>query len=494
MKAMKPIMFGCFAALVLAIGLPSRASAQDWLTDPSVFNCADYLNEYIDLREVFGADIASPNCGGAQQHWVVFGSGGEQRRSSLVFDCVFYRQHNPDLGGLSCAGAAYHWFYNGRHEGRQASADFDVREYLLRYSDLMVAFCPGGLVTCTNFEGAINHFITLGRVKEGRSGAPAVAGRIPLNLHATAFRNAPGTSLPPKINRFPFRLPSGTSPWVGFSGFIKFKSDATTFSQMLVSVATTDLLPPLPGDIYPRCPDPSQTTDFSGLKDLHAFIVKLPANGEVQLPINFVLPVGVPISDCVVISLDGTATAGGKVWMQSQLELEYAETGTASAYVVPLGREVCFGPDFASTDCFTYIDRSNALQFAGFYQQKNQPSHVIAVSGSISDSTLDYPLPSGTWTMTNKFYKIPAASCGQFQTASPGIFTIPPDATEILSVPLSPPLPTPSGRGVLQSAVYQPVSGVDLQVNDCLVSLVYRTGDGNIDAEAQVRAVVQPFQ
>ncbi|XP_062590330.1 uncharacterized protein LOC134251922 [Saccostrea cucullata] len=75
--------------------------------------------------------------------------------SSLVFDGLYYLNHNPDvvsLGIHTLEKARNHWLTKGIDEGRQAIGSFHVKQYLRRYIDLANAFG-------TKYRQAIHHYI-----------------------------------------------------------------------------------------------------------------------------------------------------------------------------------------------------------------------------------------------------------------------------------------------------------------------------------------------
>lgn len=116
-----------------------------------------YISRYPDLINTFIRDH-KVNYEAALNHWHQFGKkegrnprplqcngphGGSRELENAIFDPCFYLNHYPDLKqafGTSFGKAAKHWVQFGRTEGRQGSAGFSVRDYVLRYDDLRNTF------------------------------------------------------------------------------------------------------------------------------------------------------------------------------------------------------------------------------------------------------------------------------------------------------------------------------------------------------------------
>lgn len=103
-------------------------------------------------------------------------SGGESATNTVstniydsrVFNAQFYYNKYSDLQkaiGNNETALKNHWKEYGVKEGRQAHANFSVKDYLNRYEDLKKTFG-------TDNFAAIKHYIDFG-LKEGRNGAPA---------------------------------------------------------------------------------------------------------------------------------------------------------------------------------------------------------------------------------------------------------------------------------------------------------------------------------
>lgn len=138
------------------------------------FNVAAYRANYPDLQKAFGNDLTR-----YYLHYIQYGhTEGRSCENSFtpvangidyspVFDISYYEVHNPDVvnayGAGNLNGIFQHYLTCGIREGRQSSANFDVRVYRRRYNDLWFAFG-------TDFSKYVTHYLTYG-IKEGRSGA-----------------------------------------------------------------------------------------------------------------------------------------------------------------------------------------------------------------------------------------------------------------------------------------------------------------------------------
>lgn len=138
------------------------------------FNVEIYRNNYVDLRNAFGSDLAR-----YYLHFVQFGQreGRDGRTAiqtetfrpiwnghdmSVVFDVDFYLNLYPDLRHFNSQQAFDHFTKWGMSEGRQAHANFNVTAYRNRYSDLQDAFG-------NDLAKYYLHFVQHGQ-REGRNG------------------------------------------------------------------------------------------------------------------------------------------------------------------------------------------------------------------------------------------------------------------------------------------------------------------------------------
>ncbi len=122
------------------------------------FDLASYMLRYPDLTKKF-ITATNVNYAGAWEHWSTGGgqaegldpaplgacgtTGGIASLAKAEFDPCFYLNKYPDLKnafGDKWAYAAQHWMNHGIAEGRQSSAGFYLRDYMLRYDDLRRSF------------------------------------------------------------------------------------------------------------------------------------------------------------------------------------------------------------------------------------------------------------------------------------------------------------------------------------------------------------------
>lgn len=148
----------CLALIIAIMALGTTLPAQ---TQPEIFNVYVYEGIYPDLMNAYG----SGNLTGATNHWINQGLPVEGRRASLIFDPVYYLNHNSDLktafGATGYYAAAQHFFNQGLPvEGRRGSLEFDVKYY--------IANNPG---VPTGYLAAADDFINYGLPSYGRRGS-----------------------------------------------------------------------------------------------------------------------------------------------------------------------------------------------------------------------------------------------------------------------------------------------------------------------------------
>jgi hypothetical protein len=210
------------------------------------------------------------------------------------------------------------------------------------------------------------------------------------------------------------------------------------------------------------------------------------------MPVNFTVPSNQPISNCLMIGLNGgTGGASHPVTSASNLGLRYTSAPSEVSMIGANG-EFCFGQ---STGC-QLATTNNALSFA-VVRPISQSGRITALFGNISDSTFDGtskfgPPPTGPWTATNDFYIYHAAACAAVGAVSSGIAgpgnfyaQVPADAIHLLSVPVS-----GNGIGASHAPVFQLLS-TPVTAGDCLVTLFGMQGSGAFDNETQVFALIQ---
>ena len=220
---------------------------------------------------------------------------------------------------------------------------------------------------------------------------------------------------------------------------------------------------------------------------------KRPPAGPSPFPSTTHSPVGFPISDCVLLGLNGgTVAASHDVTAAASLSLAFTQPVSPAQSLALTGGEFCFGMNGGCQGSTTDDTQSFAT-----VTPITTAAQVVALYGDISDSTFDGtasfgPLPTGAWTATNDFYVYHGSECGAFGVSSgiagPGDFyaSIPGDATPLASVPLS-----GNGIGVAESQVFQALS-VPVAAGDCFVTLWGLSGNGAFDNETQVFTLLAP--
>jgi hypothetical protein len=536
--SMKVIMFGLF---VLA-GFGATARAQS-LTDPKVFDCEWYLDEYPDLRSVFGNPNDAGSCAGATSHWLNSGIS-EHRRGSLMFDCDNYlTRYASLLSGYSCEQAINHWLNSGINDGRQASREFSVAYYLAHYPDIYAAYCPGGVC---NRALAVEHYRVFG-IGEGRRGADVeVDGTVPLALHGSTRFSGQGF----KYVVFSFPLPRSDwgehQSYKGLSGRLNVDNRfaAGAWSEMLVQVFYARPAPsgvcPANGTVYsngygdfdpafPNYPDdtPFEALPAPGRKVIQNFIIKAPRNEFFEEPIDLTLPEAVPLPAspaCVILLLAGGPIANPQTTttMAAHLTFKYVPTidGIAPKRLVSQGGEFCYTVTSGCATGRTSSPTDNSKSFFTAYHWAPNPgepqyAQVLAVLGNISASTFTptFPdalvtIPTGAYSMSHETYVVRGTDACQGATPRPApgqpyhgfrvedepnagdwYSVLPPNPTRILQRVLQ----LSASPSVAQPDVFEPVSGVTLNPGDCLVTLLSRTGtDGSLTSEAQLRVLLKP--
>jgi hypothetical protein len=535
-------LFLSLSVLAASALLPTHSWAvDDSFASPLVFNCNHYLNGHTDLRAAYDG-----NCSGAQSHWLNNGIH-EGRRSSAVFECQTYLARNPDLHAFwvnnqsnlqatyasECHFATAHWLNYGIREGRQASEYFSVLEYLSLYPDLQSYFVssglcpqsdPGELAYCVNSQ-AILHYSSYG-INEGRRGTNPADGIVSLSAHATVKASEPWF---PKFV-YGFKLPSWEQQsFVGLSGTVKFLNPTGAFAAFLLVV---EHVPAGSG----TCPANGQPVHIAGGPNgwneinqmfpgrasrlLQSVIVRSSNETVVEVPIDFTLPASSRVrlpganggagADCIVVTLDGGVEGGpqvGSSTMGSNLTLKYATTPAATSKTVSgVGTETIFGwwPQFCNgaPGCVSYpTDKSTSFAST---TPITQPTKLLALHGDVANGTFDNtehigPLPSGPWKLYNDFYVV--RQCGSdFPTGVSGpadyYARLQNHSTTLLHSIAR------SGTGGAPQTFHENVDktvDIDLNPGDCLVTLTarsgaaeYELGNGGLDSEVQVHAVMAP--
>lgn len=302
---------------------------------------------------------------------------------------------------------------------------------------------------------------------------------------------------------FGYNLPAGQLNLVGLSGTVSLQNTANIYSEILFVVTY------LPSGSCPTAGTNASNGPPGVGPTVWSDIIKAPTAGKFSAPVSFTLPVGIPISNCLVVGLQGGTVAGPhEVTGTVKLVATYTHSPNNSTQILGMDSEFCFGQNWGCEAATTDDTQSFAA-----VTQVTQRSSLNAIWGNISDSTFDGsssfgPLPTGPWIATNDIYVYHESDCSQFAAGrslnGPGDYysQIPQDATHLLSAPLS----GNGGAGEGETInyllpgrtngvdIYQTFSNVTLNSGDCVVSL-YGLQDttGAFDNEDQLRAIVTPF-
>jgi hypothetical protein len=325
--------------------------------------------------------------------------------------------------------------------------------------------------------------LTLATRAGAESPAPAAATRF-LSLQASVVTR-PATF---KKYLYSFPLP-GNVTFIGLSGSVSTDQSLPGFSEALISL---HYLPtgrcPQNGEVYDSYNQIAQK--YPADYKLASFIVKNANGGVSTVPTQFMLPVGIPISNCAFVILDGSIFTGGPFTMKSDTTLAYSiDFPSPVPHVIGLDDEFCFGHSWgcqiASVDSSQSFAKVIPIQSA---------VRLLALYGNISDSTFTpggrfAPPPDGAWTMSNDFYAIKGCSGVPKGIVGPGNLysQIPAGSTNLLNVTMR-----GNGQLTLQQPVFKVFSGVTLQAGDCIAHFVKMNGHGGVDAENQVFALVAP--
>jgi hypothetical protein len=324
-----------------------------------------------------------------------------------------------------------------------------------------------------------------GYVWPGACGGPDCTWPSPIQMVGSTSTSVVG--FPTAWYGFPI---SGTQSFASLSGTVSVTNSTNLYAEVLF------VLQYLPSGACTPGLWPSTTPEFgpAGAIGIGQFIVKAPTEGTFTLPLDYTLPGGLPISNCVLVGLNGgPVTTAHDVTSAVNLTLTYTAAQSPAQSTLGMGGEMCFGQDWGCQLSTT----NDSLSFASV-TPISQALQLVALFGDISDSTFDGTSsfgapPTGAWTGENDFYVYHGADCTALDATSglagPGSYltSIPADATLLMSVPLS-----GSGIGATTQAVFQPFSNVSLNPRDCLVALWGLQGGGGFDNETQVTALVAP--
>jgi len=154
------LAMGSFEVSASANGDSGSTNTSCQTNDDIAFNPQYYLDNNPDIK------AAGYTVDNVEHHWLNAGIY-EGRQGSKYFDVHFYLNNYSDIRnvfGTDYAAAYNHFVNGGVFEGRQGSEYFDVTFYVNNYEDIQNAFG-------TNYRDAFLHWLQSG-VCEGRQGLP----------------------------------------------------------------------------------------------------------------------------------------------------------------------------------------------------------------------------------------------------------------------------------------------------------------------------------
>jgi hypothetical protein len=297
---------------------------------------------------------------------------------------------------------------------------------------------------------------------------------------------------PAKFKKYLYSFPlPGTVTFQGLSGSVSTDQPLSSFSEALISLHE---LPngrcPQNGEVYDSYEEIAAKYPYD--RKLASFILKNVNRGVSTVPTQIMLPMGIPISNCAMVILDGSILTGGPFTMKSDMSLIYsneplASTAKAAPWIVGLDDEFCFGQSWG-------CQIASADTSQSFAKIVSMPSRVklLALYGNVSDSSFTLggrfaPPPSGAWSTANDFYAIRGCAGVPQGLVGPGHLQIPVGALSLLKLTMH-----GNGRGTLQQPVFKAFTDVTLEAGDCIAHVVAMEGHGGVDAESQVFALVVP--
>ncbi len=306
--------------------------------------------------------------------------------------------------------------------------------------------------------------------------------------------------------------------FIGIAGNLSMTSNTNVFNEVLYTVAANlSGNCPANGTAYtmpdPSAPSPYQQIfiDYPNLLILQQYILKLPLSGTTESINNFELPTnltaGIPVSNCVVAMVDWLGASS--VQVNADLNFVFNESTQPPPTAVPTllstNGEFCFGQNWGCQGAT--VDDTQSFANVTVITQKSQ---LLSLAGNISDSSFDNtgnsnggygPPPTGQWSMKNDFILM-RGGCSAFSNViadeANGVYMpadyyssayLPKGSYQtLLSIPFS-----GTGQMPLETSVAQNFSNVILNAGDCLITLVGMSGNGAVDAENQVHAIVLPI-
>jgi hypothetical protein len=311
-----------------------------------------------------------------------------------------------------------------------------------------------------------------------------------LDLFASATLTPEQATQPEVIFLYSFPLPPGEPSFLGLQGALSLTSKLSAFNESLTTIATNTSGPcPADGTVFPNYT--AIYAAYPNLLPLQSFILKSPIRGTSKVDIDYTMPVGLPVSNCIVLMLDWE---GGSIsTMKSTLKMSYGtDSSSPTGTLLQTNQEFVFGIDIGPGST-----KNDSLSFAQ-ETKITQPGTLLALVGDISDSTFSIPPPPGHWHATNDIYLVRGGCPSDIHINSGGwtpraghyYSDIPPDALHLLSAPL------PGFQAmVAQKFVYKALN-VRVETGDCLLTLfgLKASHGGGIDSENQVKALFLPAQ
>jgi hypothetical protein len=281
---------------------------------------------------------------------------------------------------------------------------------------------------------------------------------------------------------------------LSLTGTLSLKNYTPTFSEVLWVL------------VYYQGKCPADTDlSLNGATIIWQEIQKNPSQTDSNFNVNFSFAKPLPMTGCVGLYYGGGPLLEGKATMSADLKLAYQPVRSNPNTVIGVGGEYCFGQNWG-------CQNATAIDGEGFAVPIPMLSsgHLLELYGNISDSTFDGtnsygPLPRGSWGSVNDFYLLPGG-CGIFEEnlnmqgfPNPAPLStlhswLPKDALHLASIPQVDRIaPGTAGKAALQNQV-ENIFSVPIKViaGDCMLVIYGRTGNGAIDNETQVNALMAP--
>jgi hypothetical protein len=322
------------------------------------------------------------------------------------------------------------------------------------------------------------------------SDARPTAATASLDLFASATLTTEQATQPEVIFLYSFPLPPGEPSFLGLKGPVSMHSESSAFNESLTTVAYNTSGPcPADGTVFPNYT--AIYAAYPNLLPVQSFILKNPTHGTSKVDIDYTMPVGVPVSDCIVLMLDWEGSS--IVTMNSTLKMSYTtDPSSPTGTLLQTNQEFVFGinigPGSTKNDSLSFVQETKITE----------PGTLLAFVGDISDSTFSIPPPPGHWHTTNDIYLVPGGCPSDIHVNSGGwtpraghyYSDTPPDALHLLSAPL------PGFQAMAAQKFIYKTSHVKVKTGDCLLTLFGLNAPlgGGIDSENQVKALFLPAQ